>query len=385
MHAFVQRVWLVSLCCGPLVCAAPAASQGGSSVSRALFGTTQDSVAVEAYTLTNARGMSLRVLTYGAVIQSLLAPDAQGRAADVVLGFDDLRGYETQSPYFGAVVGRYANRIAAGRFTLDGKTYQLAKNNGPNSLHGGVRGFDKVVWEAASFQHGDSVGVVLTHTSPDGDEGYPGELHARVTYTLTPDDHVVIDYEATATRATPVNLSQHSYFNLAGAGSGDILDHVLQIDADRLTPVDTTLIPTGRLAPVAGTPFDFRTAIAIGARIAQSDPQLVAGKGYDHNWVVTRAAPGLVHAATLVDPASGRTLDVATTEPGLQFYSGNFLDASLVGSGGQAIRQGDGLCLETQHFPDAPNRPDFPSTLLRPGATYASTTVHRFTHCEQTA
>jgi aldose 1-epimerase len=378
MHAFVQRVWLVSLCCGPLVCAAPAASQGGSSVSRALFGTTQDSVAVEAYTLTNARGMSLRVLTYGAVIQSLLAPDAQGRAADVVLGFDDLRGYETQSPYFGAVVGRYANRIAAGRFTLDGKTYQLAKNNGPNSLHGGVRGFDKVVWEAASFQHGDSVGVVLTHTSPDGDEGYPGELHARVTYTLTPDDHVVIDYEATATRATPVNLSQHSYFNLAGAGSGDILDHVLQIDADRLTPVDTTLIPTGRLAPVAGTPFDFRTAIAIGARIAQSDPQLVAGKGYDHNWVVTRAAPGLVHAATLVDPASGRTLDVATTEPGLQFYSGNFLDGTIRGKGGITYGHRAGLCLETQHFPDSPNHPGFPSTILRPGRTYRSRTVWVF-------
>ncbi len=349
-----------------------------SSVSRALFGTTSDGAAVDAYTLANARGMSARVLSYGAVIQSLVVPDAQGRPADVVLGFDDLKGYESQSPYFGAVVGRYANRIAAGRFTLNGATYHLATNNGPNHLHGGRRGFDKVVWGAEPFQHGDSVGVVLTHTSPDGDEGYPGELSVRVTYTLTPDDHVVIGYEATTTRATPVNLSQHSYFNLAGAGSGDILDHRLQIDAARLTPVDATLIPTGQLTPVAGSPFDFRTAAAIGARIAAADTQLAYGKGYDHNFVLTRGAPGLVHAARLVDPASGRTLDVSTTEPGLQFYSGNFLDGTIRGKGAITYGHRAGLCLETQHFPDSPNHAAFPSTVLRPGETYRSQTVWAF-------
>ena len=358
--------------------AQPATPDDGSSVSRALFGTTSDGIAVDAYTLTNARGMKMRVLTYGAVIQSLVAADAQGRPADVVLGFDDLKGYETQSPYFGAVVGRYANRIAAGRFTLDGATYRLATNNGPNHLHGGVRGFDKVVWGAESFQHGDSVGVVLTHTSPDGDEGYPGAVTVRVTYTLTPDNHVVIAYEATTTRATPLNLSQHSYFNLAGAGSGDILGHVLQIDAARITPVDSGLIPTGQITAVAGTPFDFRTATAIGARIADPDTQLVYGKGYDHNFVLTRTAAGLVHAARLVDPVSGRTLDVATTEPALQFYSGNFLDGTVRGKGGITYGHRAALCLETQHYPDSPNHPAFPSTILRPGHTYRSQTVWTF-------
>ena len=359
--------------------AQPATPEQGSSVSRALFGTTAGGAAVDAYTLTNAHGMSVRVLTYGAVIQSLVVPDAQGRPADVVLGFDDLKGYETQSPYFGAVVGRYANRIAAGRFTLDGTTYRLATNNGPNHLHGGVRGFDKVVWGAEPFQHGDSVGLVLTHTSPDGDEGYPGELHVRVTYTLTPDNHIVVGYEATTTRATPLNLSQHAYFNLAGAGNGDILDHVLQIDAARITPVDSGLIPTGRLAPVAGTPFDFRVPTAIGARIAAPDTQLLYGKGYDHNFVLTRGPkPGLAHAARLVDPASGRTLDVTTTEPGIQFYSGNFLDGTIRGKGGITYGHRAGLCLETQHFPDSPNHPAFPSTILRPGQTFRSQTVWAF-------
>ena len=342
------------------------------------FGTTSDGATVDAHTLVNARGMSARVLTYGAVIQSLVVLDTQGRPADVVLGCDDLQGYELQSPYFGAVVGRYANRIAAGRFTLNGATYRLATNNGPNHLHGGRRGFDKVVWGAEPFQRGDSVGVVLTHTSPDGDEGYPGEVRVRVTYTLTPDNHIVIGYEATTTRATPVNLSQHSYFNLAGAGNGDILDHLLQIDADRLTPVDATLIPTGQLAPVAGTPFDFRTAAAIGGRIAAPDPQLAYGKGYDHNFVLTRAAPGLVHAARLVDPVSGRKLDVSTTEPGLQFYSGNFLDRTIRGKGGITYGPRAGLCLETQQFPDSPNHAAFPSTILRPGETYRSQTVWAF-------
>ena len=356
----------------------PAAAQGESSVSRASFGSTAGGVAVDAYTLANARGLRARVLTDGGIIQSLSVPDAQGRPADVVLGFDDLAGYEAQSPYFGAIVGRYANRIAGGRFTLDGTTYRLATNNGPNHLHGGLRGFDKVVWGAEPFQHGDSVGVVLTHTSPDGDEGYPGELRVRVTYTLTPDDHLVVDYEATTSRATPLNLSQHSYFNLAGAGNGDILGHELAIDADRFTPVDSTLIPTGQLAPVAGTPFDFRKATAIGARIAQTDTQLVYGKGYDHNFVLQRTTAGLAHAARLVDPGSGRALDVFTTEPGLQFYSGNFLDGTIRGKGGITYGHRAGLCLETQHFPDSPNHAAFPTTILRPGRTYRSRTVFAF-------
>jgi aldose 1-epimerase len=348
------------------------------SVTVAPFGTMPNGKSVEVYTLSNAHGMQVRAITYGAIIQAIRVPDRRGRLADVTLGFDSLPGYLGDSPYFGAVVGRYANRIARGRFTLEGQTYRLATNNGPNSLHGGVKGFDKVVWRARSFQRGDSVGVTFEHTSPDGDEGYPGTLHVSVTYTLTPDDELVVDYSASTDKPTPVNLSQHSYFNLAGQGSGDIVGHRLTIEADRYTPVDSTLIPTGELAPVAGTPFDFRQPTAIGARIEQPDPQLRYGKGYDHNYALNRAGPGLVHAARVLEPGSGRTLDISTTEPGMQFYSGNFLDGSIRGKGGHVYGHRSALVLETQHFPDSPNHPNFPSTILRPGEELRSRTVFAF-------
>jgi aldose 1-epimerase len=350
----------------------------GATVSVAPFGRMPDGKAVEVYTLTNSRGMQVRAITYGAIIQSIRVPDRAGRMADVTLGFDSLQGYLGDSPYFGAVVGRYANRIARGRFTLEGRTYRLAVNNGPNSLHGGLKGFDKVVWEAKSFQRGDTVGVEFLHTSPDGDEGYPGTLRVSVTYTLTPGNQLEVEYRAKTDRATPVNLSQHSYFNLAGEGSGNILRDVLTIDADRYTPVDSTLIPTGELASVAGTPFDFRKPTPIGQRIDQADPQLTYGKGYDHNFVLNRSESGLVHAVRVFDPESGRTLDISTTEPGLQFYSGNFLDGSIKGKSGHVYSHRGALVLETQHFPDSPNHPDFPSTLLNPGREYHSKTVFAF-------
>jgi aldose 1-epimerase len=275
-------------------------------------------------------------------------------------------------------VGRYANRIARGQFTLDGRTYRLATSDGPNHLHGGVKGFDKVVWGARSFQRGDTVGVTLDHTSPDGDEGYPGTLRVSVSYTLTPGNELVVDYRATTDRATPVNLSQHSYFNLAGEGSGDVMGHILTIHADRYTPVDSTLIPTGELASVAGTPFDFRSPTAIGARIGQAHPQLKYGKGYDHNFVLTRSGTGLVPAVHVLEPKTGRALDISTTEPGLQFYSGNFLDGTIRGKSDHLYGHRSALVIETQHFPDSPNHPNFPSTILRPGEEYRSQTVFAF-------
>jgi aldose 1-epimerase len=333
---------------------------------------------VEVYTLRNARGMVVRAITYGAIVQAIRVPDRSGRVGDVTLGYDSLSGYLTDSPYFGAVVGRYANRIARGRFTLEGRTYRLATNNGPNHLHGGLNGYDKVVWDAASFQRGDTVGVKFQHTSPDGDEGYPGTVRAAVTYTLTPSNELLVEYRVTTDRPTPVNLSQHSYWNLAGEGSGDILQHVLTIDADRYTPVDSTLIPTGELASVAGTPFDFRQATPVGARIGQADPQLRYGKGYDHNFVLNRTGTSLVHAAQVLDPKSGRTLDIFTTEPGLQFYSGNFLDGTIRGKSGHVYAHRTALVLETQHFPDSPNHPNFPTTILRPGKEHRSRTLFAF-------
>jgi aldose 1-epimerase len=349
--------------------------QGG--VTRAPFGRAGGQE-VFLYTLTNAHGIEVRAMSYGATIVSLRAPDRSRRSDDVVLGFDTFDGYLAVEPYFGAIVGRYGNRIAKGRFELDGKTYQLATNNGPNHLHGGVKGFDKVVWEAEPFDRDGRSGVVFTHTSPDGDEGYPGTLNARVTYTLTPANELIIDYSATTDKATPINLTQHTYFNLAGAGTSDILNHLLTLDADRFTPVDATLIPTGDLAPVDGTPFDFRRPTAIGARIGVDQPQLTYGNGYDHNWVLNGEPGQLRHAARLEEPASGRTLDVSTTEPGVQFYTGNFLDGTLTGKSGRVYKRRYGLCLETQHFPDAPNHPGFPSTILRPGERYQSKTVFAF-------
>ena len=348
--------------------------RGKPGVTRAPFGKTADGRAVEMFTLTNANGVEVRAISYGGIITSIRVPDRAGAMGDVVLGFDRLDGYLGVHPYFGTIVGRYGNRIAGGRFTLDGRTYTLATNNGPNHLHGGKVGFDKAVWTGAPAAAG--AGVTFTHTSPDGDEGYPGALKTTVTYTLTDRNELVVEYLATTDKATPVNLTQHTYFNLAG--SGDILGHELTLDADRYTPVDATLIPTGALAPVAGTPFDFRKATAVGARIDQAHEQLKNGQGYDHNFVLNGTPGVLRHAARLVDPKSGRTLDVSTTEPGVQFYSGNFLDGTLKGKGGQAYQRRAGLCLETQHYPDSPNKPQFPSSILRPGQEYRSKTVFAF-------
>lgn len=356
----------------------PAPAAPRASTARDLFGTMPDGTEIEAFTLTNVHGIEIHAITYGAIITSLRTPDRHGRLGDIVLGFDGIDGYLNDPPYFGAVIGRYGNRIAKGRFTLDGTTYELAKNNGENHLHGGLRGFDKIVWDAAPFQNEMGVGVIFRHTSPDGDEGYPGALTVEVSYTLTDQDELIVDYLATTDEATPVNLTQHSYFNLAGDGGGDILGHVLRLDAGRYTPVDAGLIPTGEIASVEGTPFDFRTPTAIGARIGDDHEQLTRGLGYDHNFVLDRDGDGLVHAARVVEPTTGRTLDISTTEPGIQFYSGNFLDGSITGKSGHVYRHRTGFCLETQHFPDSPNQPSFPSTILRPGETYRSQTGFRF-------
>jgi aldose 1-epimerase len=347
-------------------------------VTQTPFGVTQAGDSIDLFTMVNANGIEVRAISYGGIILSLRTPDREGNFADIVLGYDDLQGYETDSPYFGAVVGRYGNRIANGRFTLDGETYDLARNNGPNHLHGGVRGFDKVVWEAESMESHDGVSVVFSHTSPAGDEGYPGELSVRVTYTLSDSDELIVDYIATTDAPTPVNLTQHTYFNLVGDAARDVLDHELMINADAYTPVDSTLIPTGAIAPVAGTPFDFTTPTPIGARIDSQNEQLANGGGYDHNFVLNRGGTGLVLAARVTEPTTGRVLEVRTTEPGLQFYSGNFLDGSIRGKSGRIYGHRYGFCLETQHFPDSPNHANFPSTILRPGEEYRSRTVFAF-------
>ncbi len=352
--------------------------QSEAAVTREVFGQLSDGTQVDAFTLTNVHGIVLRAITYGGIITSLRVPDRNGQLDDIVLGYDSLSGYLEENPYFGAIIGRYGNRIAGGRFTLDGQTYTLATNNGPNHLHGGIAGFDKVMWQAEPFENDDSVGVIFSYASPDGEEGYPGNLDVRVTYTLTAADELVFDYYAVTDRPTPVNLTQHSYFNLAGDGSGDILGQLLTINADYFTPVDSTLIPTGVLAPVAGTPFDFRSPTAIGAHINEDDEQLRYGSGYDHNFVLNRGDSAVTHAAEVYEPQTGRSMDIYTTELGIQFYSGNFLDGSITGKAGHVYRYRNGFCLETQHFPDSPNKPEFPSTILGPGEEYRSTTTYVF-------
>jgi aldose 1-epimerase len=351
-----------------------------ATVTQAPFGKTPDGTVVDIYTLTNAHGMEARIITYGAIVVSLKTPDRSGHLDDVVLGFDTFDDYLTRSRFFGAVAGRYANRIGNARFTLDGKTYELAANNGRNALHGGRRGFDKVVWKGERSDRGGDVGVALTYVSADGEEGYPGRLNVTVTYTLTPRDELTVDYRATTDKATPINLTNHSYFNLAGEGRGDILQHLLTIDADRYTPTDETQIPTGEIAPVAGTPFDFRKPTAVGAHIDADHEQIRLGKGYDHNFVFWTENPPTAprHAARVVDPSSGRTMDVLTTEPGVQLYTSNNLDGSAVGKSGHPYGKRSALCLETQHFPDSPNHANFPSTILRPGETFRSRTVFAF-------
>jgi len=353
-------------------------------VKRAPFGVMPDGTPVELFSFRNSRGSELVATHYGGIIVALRVRDRAGRLDDVMLGFDSLDGYLKHSPYFGAIVGRYANRICRGRFTLDGRTCQLATNNGLHHLHGGIRGFDKVVWAAEPFRSAWGEGLALRHTSLDGDQGYPGTLSVEVRYVLTDADELVVEYQASSDVPTPINLTQHSYFNLAGVGGrsapgrGDILGHELMLAADGFTPVDATLIPTGEIAPVAGTPLDFREPRAMGARIEQPHAQLEVAAGYDHNFVLRRGAPGLLHAARVVEPVSGRSLDLFTTEPGLQLYTGNGLDGTIVGKDKRAYARHSGFCLETQHYPDSPNQPGFPSTILRPGEVYRSRTVFGF-------
>jgi aldose 1-epimerase len=328
--------------------------------------------------LKNSQGMEVHAIPYGGIITSIRVPDRAGHFDDIVLGYDGAKSYiRNNGPFMGAIIGRYGNRIAKGSFSLDGQTYKLATNNGPNHLHGGNKGFDKVTWQTEEFRNASGTGVTFRYTSPDGEEGYPGTVNVRVTYTLTDRNELMVDYFATTDKATPINLTQHSYFNLTGAVR-DVLDHEVTINADRYTPVEPTMIPTGSLQPVDGTPFDFRKPAAIGSRINLADEQLINGMGYDHNFVLNRPSDGLIFAARAYEPSTGRVLDVFTTEPGVQFYTGNFLDGSITGKGGRVYQRRYGFCLETQHLPDSPNQPQFPSTILRPGNEYKSRTVFAF-------
>lgn len=351
-----------------------------TEASRAPAGKLADGTAVELITLTNAKGVSARILTYGATLQSLIAPDREGKGADVLLGYDDLAGYVDHPNYFGVTVGRYANRIGGGTFTIDGKSYQLPRNDKVNSLHGGGKGFDKQLWKVVSVKSGPTASVLLSHSSPDGDSGYPGQLDASVTYALDESGALTISFDAKTSKPTIVNMTNHAIFNLAGEGAvGGALGHLLTIPAKAYTPVDANLIPTGELKPVEGGLFDFRTARRVEDGIRDGrDPQIVFGRGYDHNWALDKGltkTPEL--AARLEDPASGRVLEVLTTEPGVQFYAGNFLDGTLVGKQGHLYRMGDGIALEPQKFPDSPNKPNFPSARVDPGKPYRHVMVYR--------
>ena len=377
MSAILRSLAVLGFVATRLVASAPHAPMPTS------FGHLADKREAHLYTLKGIDGFTVSITDFGGIVTSIVAPDRSGRLTGVVLGFRDVKHYESKSPYFGALIGRVSNRIAHGQFTLEGKTYQLATNNAPGdipcNLHGGNVGFDKRLWTAVPTIIDGQPALQLSLLSKDGDEGFPGNLQVVVTYSLTADQGLRIDYQASADRPTPVNLTNHSYFNLHGEGSGTILGHEIQLFANRFTPVDTGLIPTGDLVSVTGTPFDFTQSHAIGARIGESDAQLVAGSGYDHNFVLADAPrPTPVLAARVVDPASGRVLEVLTTEPGLQFYSGNFLDGSLTGQSGRVYGFRDGFCLEAQHFPDSVNHSQFPTTILRPGETYRSSTIYRF-------
>lgn len=361
----------------------PAAPGGtGSAVAAKPFGQTADGKAVTLFTLKNAGGMTLEIMNYGCIVTRLTAPDRDGKMADVVLGYNTLAEYIKDSPYFGAIVGRYGNRIAHGKFTLDGKEYTLFCNNSPGdipcALHGGKAGFDKVVWDAEPFTEKGVQGVKMHYLSKDGEEGYPGNLDVTIWHRLTDNNEYRLDYELKSDKATPANVTHHGYFNLRGEGNGDILGHQLTILADKTTPVDKGLIPTGALKPVAGTPFDFTTPHAIGERVNADDEQMKFGGGYDHNWVLNNQAGTLAKAVEVFEPDSGREMVIETTEPGVQFYCGNFLDGKNVGKSGKPYQFRTGFCLETQHYPDSPNHPEFPSTIIKPGQTYTSTTIHRF-------
>ena len=355
------------------LCATAARAAAGPGVEKVPFGVA-DGKAVDLYVLTGAGGMVAKVMTYGAILTELDTPDRNGRLGDVVLGFDSIGGYLAKEPFFGAIVGRVGNRIAKGRFTLDGRTYQLAVNDGPNHLHGGTKGFDKVIW-GAQVVPGDTPAVRFSYLSRDGEEGYPGNCSVTVTYSLSGSNELRIDYLVTTDKDTPVNVTNHSYFNLGGAENGDILGNILTLNADRFTPVDSTLIPTGELKPVAGTPMDFRSPTRIGEHLTEVGGNPV---GYDHNFVVNGGGGRLTLVARVYDPRSGREMEVSSTEPGIQFYTGNFLDGTLTGKKGVVYRQYWALCLETQHFPDSVNHPNFPSYVLKAGDTYRSTTIFRF-------
>jgi aldose 1-epimerase len=346
-----------------------------TTISHRPFGKTPDGTPVDLYTFRNANGVEVKICNYGGTVISFTAPDRNGNLADIVLGYDNLDDYIKNSPYFGCLVGRYGNRIAKGKFKLGDKEYTLAVNNEANHLHGGIKGFDKVVWNAKVVTSPEGPGLELTYTSKDGEEGYPGNLQVKALYRLTSENALALQYMAITDKDTVVNLTQHSYFNLAG--KGDILGHVVMMPADRYTPVDSTLIPTGEMASVAGTPFDFRQPTAIGARINQDNEQLKFGKGYDHNWVFSKPNGQLTMLATVLEPNSGRVLEVFSTSPGLQFYSGNFLDGTIKGKGGQVYQFRNGFCMEPQHYPDSPNQPNFPSVVLKPGMLYKNTIVYR--------
>jgi aldose 1-epimerase len=348
----------------------------GSGIDKTPFGVLPGGGRVDLYTLRNGNGVEAKITNYGGIVVSLTTPDRHRETADVLLGFDDLNGFLINRPYFGAIIGRYANRIAGGRFVLGKQEYKLATNDGDNHLHGGVRGFDKVLWNARAERRGADVALVLSYLSIDGEEGYPGNLDVEIAYTLSLDNALKIEYRASSDRATPVNLTNHMYFNL-GTGA-DILGHELKLYAERFTPIDACMIPTGEYRSVAGTPFDFRIPVRIGARIAEDDPQLKRAGGYDHNFIIAGKAGQLRVAAEVYARQSGRALQVLTTEPGLQFYSGNFLDGSVIGKHQTAYARRSGFCLETQHFPDSPNQPQFPSSILMPGARYRQTTIYRF-------
>lgn len=372
-HRFAFLVLSIMSCPLLVSCATQNHETKGNTVSitQSEFGKTPNGQTIELYTLSNAKGMVAKIINYGGTITELHVPDRMGQTADVVLGFDAANDYLTRSPFFGCITGRYANRIANARFTLNGQTYQLAKNTGENHIHGGKRGFDKVMWKAQTVSGKDSASLVLRYTSADGEEGYPGNLDCTVTYTLTNNNELKIDYKATTDKPTIVNLTNHSYFNLAGHGSGTMLEHELTINADRYTVVDKALIPSGEIAPVAGTPLDFTKPMAIGARIAQVPP------GYDHNFCINNADGSLTLAARVREPKSGRVMEVLTTQPGVQLYCGNFLN-NVKGKGGATYNKYQSLCLETQHYPDSPNHTNFPSTVLNPGQTYSQVTVFRF-------
>lgn len=380
-----NKTLLIGLLTASLAVASSLSGATQATVTVSSFGQTQDGEAVHLYTLKNRNGLSADIMTYGGTVVRLMAPDRHGRLGDILLGFDNVTDYENKSPYFGCLVGRYGNRIADGKFSLDGNDYTLAVNNADENvnahLHGGNKGFDKVVWKARPIIKGHDAGVVLRHTSPDGDEGYPGTLTMKVTYFLTDNNELSIHYHATTDQATPVNLTNHMYFNLQGEGIGDINGHFLTLNADHYTPVDIGLIPTGEIAPVAGTPMDFTTPRAIGERNNADHDQIRFGGGYDHNWVLNKTADEMSLAAEVYEPTTGRVMTVMTEEPGIQFYGGNFLEMDgvvRVGKSGVTYAHRTGFCLETQHYPDSPNQPNFPSTILRPGETYDTTTIYQF-------